>query len=381
MYKIVLFALAMTLSAGCSLKQDPLAGRSEDLRNAKKPGPQPEKPAPVETDNLVIDAPDAVTFSEGVSNEFQMRTRVLLPEYDQVDLLVENIDAFPGATFDAATGVFRWTPPAGIVGTGITRQMLMNVRTYVSSSTNKDARVLTHGRVVVFAITKNPQEPTVSRISNLGATLREDDYYNFHIYVNDPDASAVAPELIFTTPRAASKSLAPYISIDDVDFDSRTQVWDFSCRLNLYSVEITNSMSSAGFSVKAITSYGKSSQPLEYAGTILTDLQDAKTTWQGTQTLKPGVENRIPFVVYNPAGEGLLSLDPGFKIPAGSSLSCVGTTVVGSMQCEFVYTPVGVVGRRTSDTITMYARTRNTYTSDTASTTTYFTYRFEVEAL
>ncbi|RYZ78955.1 MAG: hypothetical protein EOP04_28680, partial [Proteobacteria bacterium] len=113
----VLTILVATLSiTACSKwNQDPLAGQSDLLRNPQETPREQEKPKNPESDASVrVDTVSFYNFSEGTSGEFEITARVLRSDYTY-EIIVDNLDQFPGAKYNAVTKKFSWNPPLGTV--------------------------------------------------------------------------------------------------------------------------------------------------------------------------------------------------------------------------------------------------------------------------
>jgi len=266
-------------------------------------------------------------------------------------------------------------------GDEVGRQMYLVVRANAKSSKSKTP--LTRTANVSILVVKNPQEPQVSKMEGIPKSIREGDKYRFNIYVTDPDSHGVSgksPSLSFVAPASTGISLASFIEVTYIDFDANTNLWRFSCTLNV-TTNVTVDSDWAGFAVRANSKYGKVSQDASYSGKIYTSLEKVQTTWEKDQILKPQSENNLKFVIYDPRAEGLLELSSNGKhLPFGAMLGC-NSTRSGTLECEFTYTPMGQVGKMSFGSFQFVINSRNRDTSDNLNVTTDFNFDFSVEAL
>src|SRR5262245_32236147 len=97
---------------GCG--QDPYKDKPDNIKNARPP--QMQKSIPEVSDkDLVIDSPSPrYNLRETREVKIQLVAKVLRPDLSAT-VVIENLEEFPGATFDAATTTFTWTPPVGFI--------------------------------------------------------------------------------------------------------------------------------------------------------------------------------------------------------------------------------------------------------------------------
>lgn len=376
----VLILVALAVGLGCSFKQDPLAEKADVIKDAQKPAPPAQKPDPIDSQALTIEAPLHIGVIEGGTAHITITSRVNMSDYNAPALVIENMDAFPGAKFDPVTHEFTWTPAVGMSGDDIGRQMYLNIRANATSS--KDKTPLTRGTVVSILVIKNPQEPTVAKIQGIPRILREDKTYRFDIYVTDFDSHGVkakAPSLMFLQP-LSGLSLASFLEVTYMDYDTNTLQWRFSCLLRV-DANVTTSSEWTGFSVKVASQFGKMSQVASYSGKLYTALQKVQSTWPDDVVLKPQVENKVKFIIYDPQGEGVLALNSSDQeLPFGAMLVCERQRT-GPLECELTYTPPGIVGSEDSGKLSFDVTSENKDSTDPEKGRTDFYLRFRVEAL
>ena len=381
MKRLILILSASTfLLGGCGFKQDPLSGQSDRLRNSgpKKPDKPPEKP--IETRNLLIDRSAAVTFVEGQEAYITVSARCLLPEFDQTQVIVENMDEFPDARFIEAEGKFIWKPRTGTTGEITEIRKVLKVRAFATSSKEKNLGALTHAEEVAVTVTKIPDIPTIQQVVDLPPRLREGDDEIFHVLVKDKDGGVTEPILQFGNPAVAgTPSLSSYIEVLKSSYDPSTQLWTFDCRISIRG-EMTNSVQSAGFTVKVLTGFGKSSPVLNISLLILTTLDNWTSTWQTGVKIKPGVEVRMPFVLYNTKGEGMISIVKRGLPGTDSKLDCDAMPAARSLKCTLTYKPVGTKASRL-EFIDLDLKIQNPDSRDTLVLLPSMSFGFQVEAL
>jgi hypothetical protein len=376
-----IFAIGLSaLFVGCSLEQDPLAGKSDQIRGATPTPPPDQKPDPINSGNLVIDAPDHKTFIEGTESSFEVQSRVLIPGYDQTQIAIEDMSAAPGATFDPKIGQLKWTPPIGFTAGEAIRSIKISLRAVATSSKDPSRVPISRSSSITLAVQKNPQEPTIDSVYGMNVTLRENSMQRFQVKVKDPNSAGQAgqePTLLFLAPDSSHINLAPFITDSNGTYDSNSETWSYWMRLDI-GQELTDSSSPAGFEIQAVSSFGKRSSVYRVDTKIYTKLMDPVTNLKDGQVLKPDVENHVSFVVYDPKNEGILSIE-NQSIPMGAILSC-STSSGQTLECDFIYTPVGTPGQTGSGRIRFDVRSRNRDSNDNQTARAQFNFSFQVEA-
>ena len=70
------------VAMGCGLKQDPLDGKPDAVRNGKLPEQKIEAPVPEASEAIRIDTVNKFTFVEGREDKISILARVLAPDYE-----------------------------------------------------------------------------------------------------------------------------------------------------------------------------------------------------------------------------------------------------------------------------------------------------------
>ena len=346
MKKITLL-LAVLVSSGflasCGWKENPLDGRGDILKQARPDGSGNEKPGG--SDNaktFVFDAPNAVNFVEGTKTELTLGVRSTEPGIKKIDLTIANMSDFPGASYDAPSKKFSWTPPFGTVANGASLQTELTLH---ASGLNTVTNIVNRqDQIVVLSIVKNGQDPLVKSVNfpAFSSKLREGGVYPFSVTVQDPDKltdESKAPTVVILPPQGNLLSLGGFAHFKDRSRDAANFTYTYNYELNLVGVELTDSSKQAGFEVQAYSNFGKKSTTVPWSQTLYTKLATPSSTWLDTKMLKNNEKNVIPFIVYDPKGECLISLDRNDNVPTGGSVDCTQRLGTGSLECTLTYSP------------------------------------------
>ncbi len=356
--------------SGCGWQQNPLTGKGDILKEARPNSGAGEKPKGDSSDLIFIDAPDAVTFIEGKKEVLSVETHISQPGFTNVDLVIDNMSDFRGASYDGRTKKFEWAPPLGTVTDGLSTTLELSL--HVTAKNPKTNIVYTRDKKVLFVIQRSPQDPQVIAINfPNSAKLREGGVYPFSVTAKDLDTSSAAtnskgPELAILNPTADQISLASFVKFKDRTVDAATHIFTSNYELDLRSLELTNSSHAAGFVVEAISQYGRRSALVPLTKTIYTNLSSPLSTWVDTKILKNNQANVIPFIVYDSKGESMISLDRNDNVPVGGSIDCPQRLATGALECTFTWTPALDPTKLPSNgTIRMLVTSMNRDRSDT----------------
>ncbi len=364
----------------CGFAQDPLKGLSDELRQAGPPGKKVDPSKPLPSNSVLLEVPTA-TFVEGETKTIVLSARVLLPGYEAPLIVIENLNDFAGATFDAATGDFTWTPAVGTTQgkNGKFLELSASASANPIPEPNSDRRALIRSESAYIAIEANPKSPTVD-ILGFASTLYELDSYAFTVNVTDVSSLEVQPpQLVFSQPTAPGRiSLAPWVRINSQSYSPQTKTWTFLCKVLVNSTDVSPDLVTAGLQVLAVSAFGKWSETVEVEAELFTALQDPVASWATGKTLDATLPTNIEFSVYNPQGEGVLTLESSsVKLPEFGALNC--QPAGASLRCVFTYTPLQKnpnVGE-TQD-IEFSVITVNSSSKDTSQIVTPFKLNFKV---
>lgn len=332
-------ALSLVLTLGCSdLKQNPLAGKGEAVENAQPPQTKPEIPKPIESDALRIDGPEVVSFREGESGKVTFVLRSLLPDYVG-EVSISNLAAFPGASFNAATGEFIWTPANGTVFNGYYQEMVLHLEGVAQSTKANDPILITH-KEVRFVVQKVARNPIIKSIEVKDNLMRENSTYYVKVVVQDPEGTGVdseKPRLVLSSGNYKF-SLAPYITEYGNRGDLTTKEWTIDLKVNLSGVELTDSVLASGFELVALNRYGLFSAPSKVNVNVATDFGAVDTTIEATNEVLVGEKNVIPFMIFDQKAEAVIGIKNIRGLPAMAELKC--NFAKNSLhKCRFTWTP------------------------------------------
>lgn len=381
---ISLFIISLVIS-GCNLgmQQDPLDGQADKLRNTIQPGEKPDPERPLASDAVKPSGPTDVTFTEERSDNFTLQTRVLLPNYN-ASVEVLNLQEFPGAQFNLATGQFTWTPPKGFVTSGMYRRIQLHYRGIATPRDPSQRTLGSNEYLVNIDVTRSLRTPEIRSISNsTSGSWYEGTVMNLVLDVVDPDAGpglGEGPTLLVLPPTTSSvKSLAPFTSAVGV-MNGSTNLWRFTVTVTLTDAELTKSSTTAGLRFQIMNRFNSVSQQKELTSKLYTSLTNLNTSWVDVPELTPNQENTVPFLIYDQKGEAIISVGAGSNNPFGSQVLCQPNIQTGATSCSFKWTPPYNTGEEFRD-ITVNAVARNSDTSDSRSLPKTFTLKLKVKSL
>lgn len=328
----LLFAAAGLSFAGCG-NQDPLAGQPDYIKNAT-PGFQKPAPPVASKENMIISSNAShFFFTENVEGQVSITGRILLDNYE-TELTIDNLSDFDGATFDAATGIFSWTPPKGFVsGSESTRTTFLRAR--LNGRQTQTNITATRTEDFPMTVSRLERQPTITKETGFPANgmAREGETLRIVIFVKDEDAvnqQGLKPRIFIQAPTTEPRvgDLTPYIRVSsednpDQDFSDPT-LWKFTINVNLQDVDVTKNTGDFYFRVTAVTRFGKMSPTKEYRLTVNTDVQQPILS-SDTFEAKTGVDMNQDVIVMDPRQEGSVTveiLNPS-EIPSGFTLNCV----------------------------------------------------------
>jgi hypothetical protein len=338
--KLVVIIGALLLSQ-CGLNQNPLESYPDAIQNAKPPATKPVVPEAIPSDALRLNAPDVVSFMEGTEGQFDLSGRVLLPNYSgRIEVL--NLSDFKGATFDQATGIFKWTPSKGIVVDGYLADRELRVR-LVAEAEGQIALVSV--KSIKVLIQRLAVKPIIESISTRATQFREGGSYDFEMVIKDPDSQMTTESasrvLILNPPNTFPKikSLASYITMLDYRISSDGKSWIYSFRLNLNGEEVTDSSIQAGFDVQVVSRFGVVSEITPYRTKVLTKLgQLVSSAVSETLTVKADSVLKHVFFTWDPKLEARLELVGHLGLPGNAKFSC-SSVARGQLRCVLSWVP------------------------------------------
>ncbi len=354
---------------GCGWQENPLEGKGDILKQAQPVNSGQEKPKADPSDIIFIDAPDSASFIEGKKDVISVEVHLSQPGFTNVDMTIDNMGDFRGASYDANSKKFEWAPPLGTVVDGLSAKLELSL--HVTARNFQTGIVYTRDKKVLLIVQRSPQDPQVVSINfpSFSAKLREGGVYTFSVTAKDLDNSPNTqngPDMAILPPQGDQISLAGFVKFKNRTGDATTHVYVYNFEMDLRGVELTNSSHSAGFVAQAISQFGRRSALVPMTQTIFTSLGSPLSTWSSTKIFKNNQVNMVPFIVYDAKGESMISLERNDNVPAGASIDCPQRLATGAMECTLTWTPsLDPVSLPKNGTISMVITSFNRDRSDT----------------
>ncbi len=363
-YKILVTLTAGLMLSGCGKwMQNPLDGKKGEFERAKSVPTKPDLEKPLQSDAVKITLPDFQEFEEGEKAEFQIAARILLEGY-AAEVSIENLTDFPGATYDATTKIFSWTPPAGFVtaiGTnGLIAQLPLIVRAY---GYKPGSQVLFDEQVRAMSVNRKLNDPLILSANKPATFLREGTTMRVPVIIFDKDAlpndRSTWPKLTLTT-IAGAKSLSALTSIAREESLGSNR-YQLTIEIDARDVELSDSIDRFKVGLFATTRFNKFSPQQEIMLEVYTSFATPVSTWTENLQAKETEALVYKFIITDPKLEAVLKMDSVLSLPTGSDLSCEATAR-GVLNCTFTWTPGE--GQAGSYNLRVDIQSRNLNTSD-----------------
>lgn len=321
---IALIASAFLISS-CSLQQNPLDGAADEVVNGNLPDTnKPIAEKPLDKMNLQIDAPSLVNAAVGLPVKFNIAGRVMVPGVEFV-LYLDNIDGFPGATFDPVTGDFTWTPTKESIGTQVSTQLNLSV---TIATVVAPGRVSTsENKVITIVLVNSFDKPTIKSVKG-EATVIGGLSYTYTFEMTDKDATGKDAVNIIGQPCGTSgRSLTAYFNLVRYTVKDLGN-GDYKGELTMDLYNATNlTAGSYCVGLAAVSPQGKVSDIYKWYIEYDPKIQRALSTLSTKPiVLTQGDVQKLNFSIYDPAGMGTMSVvkveDLSLNLP-GSTISCV----------------------------------------------------------
>ncbi len=339
---VVLVMMTAASLIGCDSnpfkgEPDPLAKKSDEVKNAQKPGPVKEPEKPLAENILQIDSESGYfVFVDGVSQEITISGRSFF-ENSLFNLEILNIADFENATVDyvqgdkaadvAATAKMKWEPHLTL---GVNEQTVMNLDVMIS--TNFQGNVYSYRRSIpVFIYRKDVRVPKILKVTGAGGSIIENGApVTLTVDVEDKESQnrdGFRPTLMFQ-PRYIGNglSLAQFIKQDKVELvDEAAGLWKITAIINLNGAELTPGYTSGYFSTAVISSSGIRSPLQDSFLRVLTSVTQPAITWNGPVNFKAGKDNVLSFTVYDPKSENNITAElktDCARLPGKATCSC-----------------------------------------------------------
>lgn len=324
----VLLALLTSLMflTACELQQDPIQGAPDQVRQGVPPTagkPTPAKPLPKEA--LQIDAPILVNGRVGAPLEFKILGRVMTPDVS-FKIYIDNLSDFPGATFDEATGDFKWIPTKAQVGSFPSMELPLRI-TLATDVTANSPTISVEKKTISLVIQNAYSKPIVNTVTG-PTTVVVGSTYNFDFTMEDVDAMSETDASLMVrdcTTSYYSDSIAHLVEIKSISANATTP--------NNYQGRVTLDLTKVGilpsgtycFGLVAVSKHGVISDLYKREVTVEAKMRSTKMTMETAPEVKVGEKIQIAFAIYDPSNNGVLTMksqDDIATILPGSTLTC-----------------------------------------------------------
>lgn len=317
-------------------KQDPMQDQDKAIEQGGPKPPIPESPKPIQSDAIRIDTVEFFNFKAGAGDEFRIGARMLLPDYE-FEVRIVNMQEFPGATFDAATGMFNWKPAENTVtGADLYKDLVLQVEAIAKKP---NSPILMSTRSVSIRVSRYYYTPEIVMVeTNSAQPLREGSVSFITVEIDDPNSTsdqATWPTLLINGPKTMG-SLAAFTSVHKVVQMPSGHI-QYSLEINLKGVEVTSSYDTLGLVFKAVSIFNKMGAEQLTTLQVFNKLTEPVTTWTKTVEAPVGSKLDYQFMILDQKAEGVVT-KPAFKdLPVGADVQC--TSISRSVQsCRLLWT-------------------------------------------
>lgn len=328
--------------AACSMRQDPLSGAPEVVRQGVPPNiDRPASTQPLPKEALQIDAPSLVNGRVGVPLEFKVSGRIMMPNVS-FKLAIENLNDFPGASFDQSTGEFKWIPSKAMMGSSLSLEVPLRI-SLITDVTPENPTISMEKRTIMLVVVNNYSKPIMNTITSndpLTTGLR----YTLPFQLEDIDALGakdVTINIRDCTSTYGSASIAHMVVIRNIDADvtAGPNKYKGDAVIDLTAAEYLRSGVYC-FALVAVSKFGVASDLYKKEVYIELKMKATKITALNGPVIKVGEKAIFSFSVYDPSGAGSLkikAMDDIGKLLPGSTMSCVPSGYSrGQLDCEGV---------------------------------------------
>lgn len=313
---------SLLLVTACSTEQDPLKDASDEVTDGNPPDTnKPIAEKPLDKMNLQIDAPSLVNAAVGNEVKFNISGRVLVPGVEFM-IYIDNLDSFPGATFDSATGDFTWMPTREAIGTQISTEMILSV---TIATVVAPGRVSTsENKIVSIVLVNSFTKPTINTVTGSDVVIGGMSYVYSFALTNIDASGKDEIAIIGQSCGNSGRTLTPYVNL--VPYTVRDK------GNGQYTGELTMDLSTAVnltagtycFAIAAITAQGKVSDIYKQNVTYEPRIERSVSTLKEIN-LTVGDVQKVSFSIYDPQGSNLLTItkiDDISAILPGSTFAC-----------------------------------------------------------
>lgn len=383
--KLVLALLTglMFLTA-CEMQQDPLKDAPEAVREGR--APEAEKPVqekPFSKDAMFIDAPTVVNGRVGSPMEFKINGRVMV-EGVTFKLNIDNLADFEGATFDAATGEFKWIPTRSVVAGLPSIELPLRI-TLATDSSAKYPLISVEKKTLSLMVVNVYSKPIVQTITGNG-TLTTGTTHYLDYTMEDIDAFSEADVTLDVRDCGIASyrdSIAHLVSVRNITKSTTTpNKYEGRIEIDLRNADHLASTYYC-FALQAISKHGVKSEIYKRDITINTRPKSTRITMESAPTLLVGQSAQIAFTIYDTTANGslrMVSMDDIAKVLPGSTLTCKSNyTSKFQMDCSGYITTTGLTAPTADAVYNIKMEVENTVGSVSVNTT--HTLRINVKAV
>lgn len=373
-------ALGIILLGGCNFQQDPLSGAPESVRT----GVPPNKEKPVEEkildkNVLQIDAPNLVNGRVGSDIDFKILGRVMSPGL-QFQLSIDNMSEFPGATFDATTGQFKWSPLKSMMNGFPSIELPLRV-TMATIATKDNPTVSVEKKTVALVIVNQYMKPIVNTVTG-PSTVVVGSPYKFPFEFEDQDAFSASDAALEVRDcnSYSVKPLGHFVQLSKIEaVPNKPNHFKGEALLDLARAE-NLATGTYCLGLMAISKFGVISDVYSKEFKVEAKMKAPRSTAERLYEMTVGDKVRISFSIFDPAGEGfvsILSMDSIADILPGSMLACTKSTFT-----RYQVDCAGVIDVTTAKpgTYIVKIQAENAATSTSQKTTSELSLRIQVKA-
>ncbi len=347
--KLIIGLLSVLVFAGCTgFNQDPLKDSADSIKGAVDPSTKPDliKALPPGSYSLVVPE-ESIVFKVGQTKSYTLQLRAYVPEYNY-NFSIVNLADFPGATFDAASGVFTWNPPSTAIS-ALKSHDAFDAQVKISAVSKVGGQILeSFDKVRFYVETDVTTLPSIKSINFAAAIsnplmFEEGSARDFTITAEDldgQDVDGMRPTLTF------SGKLAAFATVRSTKYVASTNKWEFEVRTDLGGADVTKNMESAPLSVQVVNRLNKTSVPSKVDFIVLARLGAPLSTFDNTTTFTVNTPSSVVFTIYDAQGESIPTLSSTSSLPLGAVINCDKSTRI-FQQCRFEWTPTTIGGYST----------------------------------
>ena len=337
---ILLITVAAVISGCADWKQDPLDGKNPVLNKGQGEPTEQETQNPTPTDAIRILTADFVRFKELQAGELAITVRNFLPGFATA-LSIDNLADFPGATFDAATGKFKWTPARGLLTPAeIEKFSKLKVRVY---ATRPGEPTVVAEKEVQVVLNRQFNVPKITAITKSVPATREGEIFNVTVDVEDLDADPVDAKtwpMLQIMPTANRKTLSGFMVLNSYRFVSVGK-YQAVFRVDLTGSDITDSSDTFFFDINVVTRYLMASDRQTQSIKVLTQFSEIATTWGALLEETVGADIKYQFLVYDPKSELSISFE-GIKEEITGSITTCTNLNRSVLSCKFNFNSAAI---------------------------------------